>query len=96
METVRNENWTKSAPLGIVVEVVVVVAVVGVVVVVVEVVVGLSLPLLQLKIRTCTYMPSYCQARVRSPKVKSKRTWADKIIPWANLPTTFNHKGVFW
>ena len=70
METVRNENWTKSAPLGIVVEVVVVVAVVevvvvvavvGVVVVVVEVVVVVtcSLPLLQLKIRKCTYMPSY-------------------------------------
>ena len=74
METVRNENWTKSAPLGIVVEVVevvavvevvVVVAVVGVVVVVVVVevvvVVTCSLPLLQLKIRTCKskYMPSY-------------------------------------
>ena len=63
METDRNENWTKSAPLGIVVVVVVVVAVVGVVVavvgivvVVVEVVVGFSLPLLQLKIRTCTWL----------------------------------------
>ena len=75
METVRNENWTKSAPLGIVVEVVVVVAVVGVVVavvgvvvvvvgvvvVVVEVVVVVtcSLPLLQLKIRKCTYIHAF-------------------------------------
>ena len=55
-ETDRNENRTRSAPLGIVVEVVVVDVLVEVVVVVVEVVVGFSLPLLQLKIRTCTWL----------------------------------------
>ena len=71
METVRNENWTKSAPLGIVVEVVVVVAVVGVAVgvavgvtvavvgvAVAEVVVSCSVPSLQLKINKCTCLPN--------------------------------------
>ena len=26
---------------------------------------------------------NYCQAQVRSPKVKTKGTWADTKIPWA-------------
>ena len=50
----------------------------------------------------------YCQARVRSskvqsPKVKTKRTWADTKITWATHPTTppphpptFKHEGVLW
>ena len=29
----------------------------------------------------------YCQVRVQSPKVKTKRTWADSIITWATHPT---------
>ena len=49
-----------------------------------------------------------CQAQVRSPKVKSskvkiKRTWADTIITWATThpthppqPLTFKHEGVLW
>ena len=27
----------------------------------------------------------YCQAQVRSPKVKTKRTWAETIITWATM-----------
>ena len=48
-----------------------------------------------------------CQARVRSPKVqspkvKTKRTWADTKITWATHhptttpPITFKHEGVLW
>ena len=39
-----------------------------------------------------SWVLKYCQARVRSPKVqspkvKTKRTWADSIITWATNPT---------
>ena len=30
-----------------------------------------------------SYLIDNCQARVRSPKVKTKRTWADTKITWA-------------
>ena len=55
----------------------------------------------------CIFLTSSnCQARVRSPKVqspkvKTKRTWADTIITWATTPPihpplTFKHEGVLW
>ena len=35
------------------------------------------------------FLPDYyCQAQVQSPKVKTKRTWADTKITWATTPPT--------
>ena len=36
------------------------------------------------------------EVQVQSPKVKTKRTWADTKITWATLPLIFNHEGVLW
>ena len=46
----------------------------------------LLLPLLIIDIQVLKFTNRNCQARVRSPKVKTKRTLADTIITWATTP----------